>query len=218
MRSRLCSCAAVVAALIAASPVYADIVNVTVNGTVAFNGITLPPLSGFASGAPASMSFSVDSANFLDSPNFPTRGYPIDPSSFVLSSGAASIGLQNPFPAGQTPYFVLRNNDPAVDGFIVSTSNEFQDSVPIDQTHTTGARYFENYYVTYGGSTLSSLNILDALGTYDFTGLTVYNWTTWRNFPDNVGMEIGFEQMTITPEPASLGFLGLVAALALRRR
>ena len=29
---------------------------------------------------------------------------------------------------------------------------------------------------TYGGSLLSSLDILDAQGTYDFTGLTVFNW------------------------------------------
>ena len=30
--------------------------------------------------------------------------------------------------------------------------------------------------MTYGGTTLPSLDILDAVGSYDFTGLTVYNW------------------------------------------
>lgn len=150
--------------------------------------------------------------------NFPTRGYPIDTASFVLSSGAASIGLQNPFPAGETPYFVLRNNDPGVDGFLVSTSYELPTSVPLNQTHTTGARYHQNYYVTHGPNKLSSLDIFDALGTYDYDGLTVFNWTVWRISPDFIFMEIEFGQMTITPEPTALGALGLLAAFGLRRR
>lgn len=204
--------------LLAGAPAFAAIIDVTVDGTVAFNAIGPLPLGGFTPGAAASLTFQVDSDNYVNSVNFPTRGYPIDTSSFVLSSGAASIGLQNPFPAGQTPYFVLRNNDPGVDGFIVSTSYEWPNSVPLNQTHTTGARYNHNYYVTYGPNKLSSLDILDALGTYDYDGLTVFNWTVWRISPDFVFMEINFGQMTITPEPTAFGVLGLLGAFGLRRR
>ncbi len=210
--------AALALLLASGSPAMTAIIDVTVSGTVSFNTIGTPPLNGFASGAPVSLTFQVDSANFVNSGSFPTRGYPIDTSSFVLSSGAASIGLQNPFPAGQTPYFALRNNDPGVDGFILATSYEFPTGAPLNQTHTNGQRYYHNYYVTYGPNTLSSLDILDALGTYDYTGLSVFNWTIWRISPDFVFAEFDFARMTITPEPAALGGLALLGVLGARRR
>ncbi|MBK9128959.1 MAG: hypothetical protein IPM13_14330 [Phycisphaerales bacterium] len=218
MKPYLRSIAVSLGALLLAASALAATVQVTVTGSVDFNFIGLPPLSGFAPGAPASLTFTVDSNNFVDSVNFPTRGYPIDTSSFVLSSGAASIGLQNPFPAGQTPFFALRNNDPAVDGFFVATSYEFFGGVPLDQTHTTGARYQHDFHVTYTGDTLSSLDILDALGTYDNTGLTVFGWGVWRNSPDFVFLGLDFGQMTITPEPTSLALLAPLATLLARRR
>jgi len=66
-------------------------------------------------GAPVIMSFQVDSTNFLNSPSFPTRGYPINLSSFAMTAGGQPINITNPQVSG-TAYFVLRNNDPAVDG------------------------------------------------------------------------------------------------------
>jgi hypothetical protein len=66
--------------------------------------------------------------------------------------------------------------------------------------------YF-SYYVTYAGDTLSSLNILDALGTYDFTNLTVFNWAVDDGRFNAVGID--FTQMIIIPEPASWGLLAL---------
>ena len=122
------------------------------------------------------MSFLVDSDVFTNSTSVPTRGYHIDETSFVLTMGSASVGLQSPFPAGQTPYFVIRNDDPAVDGFFTATSVDFPIGVPLSQTGVFG-QFINNYSVTYVGTTLSSLNILGALGTYNFTGLTVFNWT-----------------------------------------
>ena len=151
-------------------------VKVTVTGTVVGNQINPPPLGNVNPGDAATLTFEVDSGTFTNSLNFPTRGYDIDQSSFQLTMGTTTIGLQNPFPGGQTPYFVIRNDDPAVDGFLVSTSVDVPIGVPIDQTGIFG-QFINNYYVTYVGTTLTSLDILDALGTYDFTGLTVFNWT-----------------------------------------
>lgn len=210
-------CAAVIAILALSAAALATPVQVAVYGTVDFNSISNAPMNGFIAGAPATLTFSVDSNNFVNSGSFPTRGYPIDQASFALSSGAASIGLQNPFPAGQVPYFGIRNNDPAVDGFFLGTSVDFDNSVPLNQTHTNGQRYSLDYSVTYPGDRLASLDILGALGTYDYTGLSVFNWGVWRISPDFVFMGLNYGYMTITPEPTALALCGILAA-AIRRR
>lgn len=152
----------------------ADPVRVTITGEVEFNAIANPPLGNAGPGTAATLTFLVDSDDFLDSPNFPTRGYAIDPASFELDLGGTVIGLQSPLP--QTTYFVLRDNDPAVDGFLVSRNIEFPTGVPLAQNGNFGP-FVQDWYVTYGGTTLSSLDITDAYGSYDFGGLTVFNWT-----------------------------------------
>lgn len=214
---KITACSIAIFAAVSASA-HADMVQVTAYGTVEYNFISPAPLGGFLEGAPATMSFLVDSNNFVDSQNFPTRGYPIDQSSFVFNSGSSSIGLQNPFPAGQTPYFAIRNNDPAVDGFILSDSYEFPGGVELNQASPTGIQYFDNYYVTYDGSKLNSLDILGALGTYDFTGLQVFNWTVDRNGLDFMGLV--FDHMTIAavPEPTTLLPLALILLACRRNR
>ncbi len=151
-------------------------VTVTVTGEVEFNLIAAPPLGDPNPGDCATMTLAVDSEVFVNSASFPTRGYAIDPSSFSLTMGSTTIGLQSPFPAGQTPYFVLRDNDPAVDGFFVSTSVDSPVGVPLAQAGGFG-QFRDNFSVTYLGGTLGSLDILDAAGTYDFDGLTVFHWT-----------------------------------------
>ena len=105
---------------------------VTVTGEVEFNQITDPPLGDVVPSDAVELTFLVDSDVFVDSASFPTRGYPIDPGSFSLVLGTVEVGLQDPFPAGQTPYFVLRDNDPAVDGFFVSTDIDVPIGVPLD--------------------------------------------------------------------------------------
>lgn len=191
-------------------------IQVTATGTVEFNAISLPPLGGVQSGAPATMTFMLDSDDYVNSPNYPTRGYMLSQPSFLLDFGTVQIGLQDPFPPTETPYFVIRDNDPTVDGFLVSSSYDFPNGVPINQAHTNGVYYRDNFYVTYTGDTLPSLDILDALGTYDYTGLTVFNWTITRSGFDFMG--INFTQLTIVPEPSSFGLLAALAVLALRRR
>jgi len=195
----------------------ASLVQVTITGTIEQNQITAPPLGQFAAGQAAMISFLVDSDNFVDSGSFPTRGYVIDHSSFLLSSGAVSVGLQSPFPAGATPYFVLRNNDPAVDGFFVATDVDFPVGVPLAQQGLFGA-FSNNFAVSYTGNTLASLNILDALGTYDFGGLQSFNWTI--DDGPFTAMQLNFESLTITavPAPGALAALVVVPLLRLRRR
>jgi len=171
-----------------------QIVEITVKGSVEYDVISAPPLGLVADGEPATLRFRVDSDNFVNSASFPTRGYVIDKSSFSLSFDSATIGLQSPYPAGQTAYFVIRNNDPAVDGFLVSNNVNGPGGVPLAQVGAFG-NFTQDFYVTYGGSLLPSLDILDALGSYDFTGLTVFNWTV-DDGPANP-MGLIFESMTI---------------------
>lgn len=193
-------------------------IQVEVNGMVEFNQIGSGFLGGVSPGDSVNMSFSLDSDTFVDSASFPTRGYAMD--AFVLSFNGDAIGLQDPFPAGVTPYFVIRDNDPAVDGFFVSTNVDFPFGVPIDQTGLF-SQFISNFLVTYTGDTLPSLDILDALGTYDFSGLTVFNWTVDDGPFQPLG--IVFEQMTITAaavaEPGILALIGIgLLGMGLARR
>ena len=75
-----------------------------------------------------------------------------------------------------------------------------------------------NVDLGYVGSTLSSLDILDAVGTYDFTGLTRFGFNLWAVSPGNVGMEINFEQLTIVPAPGVGLLLPLGLVVGRRRR
>jgi hypothetical protein len=180
------------------APLHAETVEVTAVGVVEFNQIAAPPLGDVDPGDQVVLTFTVDSDVFVNSATYPTRGYVIDPASFVFTLGTTVMSLQDPFPPGQTPYFVLRDNDPAVDGFFVATSVDFPIGVPINQTGVID-QFVANYSVTYGGDALSSLDILSALGTYDFTGLTVYHWTVDDGPFEPLGVMFG--EMTIAEEP-----------------
>lgn len=202
------------------SSVSAVDVNVLVRGVVDFNVIG-GNQAGIPPGAPVVMSFNVDSNNFVNSPNFPTRGYPLILGSFSMTVGGQPITIDNPQPGGSTAYFVLRNNDPAVDGFVLSTSTDFPLPVSV---HIPGLvpDHELNFLRTFNdGTALPSLNILDALGTYDQSNLSVYNWTVGRF--GNSGAEYEYQSITlsIVPEPTSLAFfcclLGLVMFTRWRR-
>lgn len=179
----------------------AQTVTVTVEGFVEFNQISAPPLGNAGVNDVAVLTFEIDATDFVDSANFPTRGYVIDQASFVLTLGSTSIGLKSPYGPGDTPYFVLRDNDPAVDGFFIANSVDFPIGVELAQVGGFGD-FENNFSVGYTGSTLGSLDVLDACGAYDFTGLQVFNWTI-DDGPFNA-MGLVFGSMTIDcPQPGA---------------
>ena len=201
-------------------PANAVVVEVVITGEVEFNQINSGALSTATSGDAASLVFRVDSNVFVDSATFPTRGYAITPGSFTFTAGGSSVGLADPLPPGTTPYFVLRNDDPAVDGFFTGTSVDgFPNGVPSDSTGLFGP-FTPNFSVTYNNDPLASLDILGAVGTYDFSGLTVFGFTV-DDGPFNA-MGLIFEQMTITavPIPAAIWMFGagILSLAGLRRR
>lgn len=176
---------------------------VTVTGKVEFNQINKPPLNAVVQDDVAELTFTIDSSLFQNSTSFPTRGYVIDQASFQLTLGSTTVGLQSPFPPGMEAYFVLRDNDPAVDGFFVATNVDFPVGVPIAPVGAFG-QFFNNFSVTYGPTELSSLDVVDAIGTYAFVGLQVYNWTI-DDGPFNA-LGIIFEQMKIECQPQAPTF------------
>lgn len=189
-------------------------VQVDITGTVLFNSITAPPLSGVTSGQSVLMSFLVNSNTFEEDIPGDVRAYNIDRPSFSMNfSGGVSVGLLDPFPG--EAYFGVIDGFPVSDGFFVSSSTVSPGGVALEQTP-----FNANVRVGYVGTTLSSLDILDAVGSYDFTGLTSFEFTLWNAFPDNVRMEIEFSRLTITaiPGPATLGALAPLALAAARRR
>jgi hypothetical protein len=201
---------------VAVSAAQANVVTVSISGTVEYNQIPAGyPLHVVTAGQPASLSFTVDSNNYTNSPSYPTRGYPIDIGSFHLNFPTISVALQNPFPSGEKPYFVIRHNDPQVDGFLVSTSYDYPLGVPTDQAGGYG-QLVNEFHVTYQHGTLPSLNILDAAGTYDYAGLTVFNWALQDGPFDP--LYIDFVKMSISPEPATLVLLAIVPLVMIRRR
>jgi hypothetical protein len=208
---------ALAVAFAGAAAAHAEIITVSTRGQVTFNAIGTPPLNGVGVGNSAVMSFNVDSNIFVDGIPGDLRSYAIDQSSFSLrfQPSGVTVGLLNPFPAGQTPYFTLVDGFPVSDGFFVSTSTVSPGGVPISQTPLQA-----NLDLGYGGSTLSSLNILDALGTYGFGGLTRFGFNLWQTIPDNVRLDMDFVDLTIArvPEPTALGVAVGAGLVTLTRR
>jgi len=191
-------------------------VRITVTGVVDYNVIQ-GAMGPVPDGAPVSMSFSVDSNNFLGSAQFPTRGYAINPASFVMSVGGVAVTMDNPQPNGPA-YFVLRDNDPGVDGFFISQGSvelPFPATVRIPGLAAAHELDFSRTFTTT--TTLSSLNILDAVGSYGFENMSSYLWTIGRF--GNPGAEYVYETISIAvvPEPAALGLMALGTLLVLRR-
>lgn len=204
----------VVAAMLAvSSSATGAIVHVETLGTVDFNVIG-GGMAGVQPGAPVRMAFDVDSDVFANSPNFPTRGYPILLGSWAMTVGGVSVPVRDPQPFG-TAYFVLRNNDPAVDGFMVSSNLDFPQPITVNIPGLAPDHELDFMRTFNDGTPLPSLDILDALGTYGLENLSVFNWTIGRF--GNPGAAYNYESIRITPEPASFSILAL-AALGLRRR
>ena len=193
--------------------------DVTITGEVGFNQINTSVLADAVPGDLVVISFQVDADNFQDSMIFPVRGYEIIESSFAMQFGSATVGLE--MPSGETPLFVIRNDDPAVDGFFLGTSlNGFPNGVATDQTGIFG-QFRSNFSVGYDNDPLDSLDIAGAAGSYDFTGLTSFGFTI--DDGPFAAAEVNFSNLTISstviPEP-TLGFplFGFGILLVSKRR
>ncbi len=172
----------------------AQLVDVSIRGEVEFNLVSTGPLAAVTPLTPVEIRLQLDATDFVNSGVFPTRGYRIVDGSFEFDLGAGTLNLQSPFPGGN-PYFTIRDNDPAVDGFFLSDNLSSPSGLPLNLAGGFG-QFIANFSVTYGGATLPSLDIMDALGTYDFTGLTVFNYTIDDGPFNPVGMI--FESMEIS--------------------
>jgi Dockerin type I domain len=186
---------------LAATSTPAAIVHVHATGPIDYNQFINGPLHGIPAGTPCTMDFDVDSDVYVNSPTYPTRGYPINQSSFVIMVGSVPVGLASPFPAGQTPYFVIRNNDPAVDGFFIATNTDFLSGVPLN-TSNINLHFLRTFTV---GTMWPSVNILDALGSYGFEFMSSYEWTF--NVGPGTPLEIAYQTISLTlvqPCPADV--------------
>jgi hypothetical protein len=195
-----------------ATAAMAEIVNVSMIGTVEYNAVRSGRFATVRPGDASSFTFTVDSNNFINSASYPTRAYVIDQASFLVTLGTVTAVLHSPFSG--TPYFVVRNNDPAVDGFFLSLGTDIPSGLTLDApANVAGTRFFEaRFNVTYEGTRLSSLDILGALGSYDYTGLSVFGFAIDDLGNDPIG--ITFSQLTISaPVPAGKTTWGGLKAL-----
>lgn len=182
-------------------------VQVTATGTVYFNGIGDTALSGVGNGETATMTAWVDAAFYSEDIPGDVRAYNL--SSFALDfSGGTSVGLG----AGDA-YFAMVDGFPVSDGFFVSSGTTSPGGVALD-----AGDYQFNLDIGYVGTTLGSLDITDAYGTYDFDGLTRFSMNVWRLFPDNVQMGIEFSSLTIVPAPAGVAAFAGLGLVSTRRR
>ena len=126
--------------------------------------------------------------------------------------------MENPQSFGDA-CFVLRDNDPHVDGFFISTGS-------VDDLYASDVRvpglaplHELSFSRTFSNeTTLKSLNILDAVGTYGWENMSSYLWTLGRF--GNYGAEFVPDSITIStpvPEPTTLSLLALGALVVLRR-
>ncbi|GDY00522.1 hypothetical protein LBMAG48_29250 [Phycisphaerae bacterium] len=175
-------------------------IRVTVTGQVESNGFASGTFAGLGAGTPVVMTIDLDSTDFLDSPHLPgrTRGYRFGPTNFSLRVGNVVTTLRsNPQPAA---YFVLRNDDPRVDGFFLSQGTDIDTQIPLAMTPNNFgiafSRTFGNVPPVGPDPTLGSLRLYDAIGTWGFENISSYNFTIELN--ENVTpLLFAYETITI---------------------
>jgi len=156
----------------------ATIVHVRITGRVESNQFTTGLLAGVPANAPVELRFAVDSANFITSPT-PTlvnrvRGYRVINSSFSLVIGGRNVPLLN----NPQWNFVIRNNDPDIDGFFFSVGTDLPTQIPVNiNVPNFGVEYSRTFA---GSTTLPSLNLLDYPGQWAFDDISSYNFNIAR--------------------------------------
>jgi hypothetical protein len=123
---------------------------------------------------------------------------------FDTSTGPLVIPFPSPYPNGGTPYFVVRNNDPHVDGFYFSTDNlDYPFTAFWVNDVARFAPYFQQAFeVSYPEDRLPSLDIYDATGTYNYDGLSVFYFSIIDGGFD--AMFVDYTDMTISRVPVEV--------------
>jgi hypothetical protein len=193
----------VVAVAIVAMPAQATLVDVEMTGRVEWNFARHAPLTEVPVGDQVSVTFQVDSDVFRDSTLYSTRGYVIDGVTYTVdfASGVSVQYEPHPwYPPSYQPYFVVRNDDPGADGFFNAYENVDwpYPGVPLNVFGWCGP--FESHFdVSYTPDVLESLDILDAIGTYEYDGLTRFYFNLVDCGFEVIGID--FTQMTISLVP-----------------
>lgn len=194
-----------------ASGALAEPVTVEFIGTVEYNQVNSGLFADVNSGDDVYASFTVDSDDWVASPNgYGVRGYVVDQSSFELTIGSVGpVALLNPQPNNEVTYFSIRNDDPAADGFFIANEIEWDNVLPkLNEPGGLDPWFAFHWTVGYTGDTFSSLDILDCVGSYDYTGLTSFYTTIADSWADAIGLEFVqtvISSGTVATEPATMG-------------
>ena len=202
---------------------YRVTVNTTVYSTDTQTGIRdLMP-----DGAPAQLSFMVDSSNYLNHGTYPTRGYVIDMSTLSFTVNGLALTLDAPTDSSGNVipmYFAMRNNDPKVDGVYLGSTVGGDGSFSV---HVPGSSldFLFNYHQTWsGGNQFSSLNIGENTGTWGAANLSVYQFNLeLAGGYDAAEFDVPTITISAVPEPTTvalmaLGGLGILGAVRRRRQ
>jgi hypothetical protein len=150
----------------------AETVRITVSGSVDSLSGGIGLFANVNPGDAAEMSFTIDTNAYTDGSNPLTRGYPIDVASFSMHVGPVAVDLAHIKSA--TPYFVIFDH-PSADMFNISTDPDVVLFPSLQQDGQSGPLTV-SYHQSYGGGTLQSVDVLDALGAYDATNQMTSNW------------------------------------------
>ena len=186
--------------LVAALPALAETVTIECYGEVEYNQINSGAFAAVSSGDQVYAVFTVESDDYIDSTSYGVRSYPVDLASFQLTIGAAGpIGLVDPQPNGLVTYFNLRNDDPGADGFFVANNPEWPMDFPsLDEPGSIDPWFNFHWEVGYEGTVLDSRDVLDAVGTYDYTGLTSFYTVIGDAWADAMGLV--YDHMVISTD------------------
>lgn len=206
------------ALVLVAGVALAETVRVEFIGSVEYNQVNQGVFAEVNSGDAVYATFTVDSEDYMASPGgYGVRGYVVDQSSFELTIGAVGpVALVDPQPDGEVTYFSIRNDDPAADGFFIANDIDWDYNLPkLNVPGGIDPWFTLHWTVGYTGDTFSSLDILDCLGSYDYTGLTSFYTVVADAWADAMGLE--FIQTNITTESVATESSTLDAVKALYR-
>lgn len=169
---------------------------VTATGTVAYNIFFHEPLYVVSASEGVSLSFRIDSGDFLDDEGGTRRGSLIDKATFSLAFQSLTVGLNEPPHLEAEPaYFVIGNDAPVPDCFFIG--GELTSDVGLFLQASGACETPRAHLVLEAdGAMLESTQILDALGSYDASGLeTIECWVSDLVFQP---MLMGFDTITIS--------------------